>query len=121
MNSTEPFFGVGQVGDEVLGGLQGRAAGDLISHAQVAGDARGKGGFAQARRPGEKDVPQRLAAFGGRVHDDLQPGVHLALPDHFGHALRAQIAVVVSRGGRRLEDRFAAHGLILVALLINGL
>ena len=63
--------------------------------AQVAGNARGEGGLAQARRAVEEDMPQRFAPLGGRVDRDFQPGVHLPLPDHVLHPLRTEIAVLV--------------------------
>ena len=102
-----PFVGVGQVGDQVLGGLQHGAAGDLQGHAQVAGNAGGKGGFAQPRRTVEEDVPQRVAPFAGRIDRDLQPREDLALADHVLHLLRAQQAVVVRGGHGAAYDRLA--------------
>ena len=104
-----PLLGVGQIGDHVLGGRQGRAAGDLEADAQVAGDAHGEGRLAQARRTVEEDVPQRFAPFRGRIDRDFQPRVHFPLPDHVLHPLRAQVAVLVLEFRRRLQDRFPWH------------
>jgi len=89
------LLGVGQVGHQVLGGLDGRTAGQLHAHAQFAGDAQRKGGFPQAGRSVKQDVTQRLAALAGGIDDDHQPLVDLALADHVGHALRPQVAVFV--------------------------
>ena len=67
------FLGVGQVGNQVLGGLQHRAAGDLKGRRPDRGDAGGERGLAQARRAVEQDVPQRVAPLAGRIDRDLQP------------------------------------------------
>ncbi len=87
------------------------AAGDLIAHAQVAGDAGGERGLAQARRTVEQDVPQRFAPLLSRIDGDFQPRVHLALADHVAHPLRAQAAtlfVIDGRlGGGGLKNGFA--------------
>ena len=103
------LFGVGQIGDDVLGGGQGRAAGNLETDAQIAGDAHGEGRFAQPGRTVKEDVSQRLPPFGGRIDGDFQPRIHFPLSDHVLHPLRAQIAVVVLEIQRRLQDRFPGH------------
>ena len=119
-----PLLGVGEIGNDVLGGGQRRAAGDLEADAQIAGNAHRKGGFSQARRPVEQDVAQRLAPFRGRIHRDFQPRVHFPLAHHVLHPLRAQIAVLVVNLDRLLENRFAGHGLLSVVAcqlsVVNG-
>ena len=83
-----PLFDVGQVGDEVLGGRQGRPAGHEEVHVQVVRDAGGEGRLAQPWRAVEEDMAQRLAPLAGRIDGDLQPGKDLALADHVPHPLR---------------------------------
>ena len=57
---------VGQDGRQVAGALDGRAGGGLDVDAHLGGDDVGQGGLAQAGRPVEQDVVDRLApAFGG--------------------------------------------------------
>jgi len=116
------LFGVGEVGDEVLGGLESGAGADLEVDAEVARDAGGEGGLAEAGRAIEEDVAEGLAAFGGRLHGDLQSGVDFALTDHFVHVLGTEGAIVVGGIGRwrgeaglvvigagGLQERFAGH------------
>ena len=55
-----PLFGVGQIGDDVLGRRQGRAAGDLEADAQIAGNAHGEGGLSETGWTIEQNVPQRF-------------------------------------------------------------
>ena len=104
-----PLFGVGQIGNHVFWGRQGRAAGDLEADAQVAGYAHGEGRLAQPRRAVEEDVSQRLPPFRGGIDGDLQPGIHFPLPDHVLHPLRAQVALLVLEFHRLLQDRFPCH------------
>ena len=104
-----PLFGVGQIRDQVFGGGERCAAGDLEAHAQLARNADGESGLAQARRTVEKDVPQRLAAFRGGIDGDFDPRVHFPLPDHLPHPLGTQCAVFVFFGGGICQDRFAGH------------
>ena len=104
------LFGVGEVGNQVLGSRERGAAGDLEGHAQVARDDGGESRLAESGRTVEKNVSQRLAALARSVDGDLDPLVDRALADHFGHPLRTQIAVVVGIGRSLLvEDGFAGH------------
>ena len=101
------FLGVGQIGDQVFGGRQGRAAGDLKGYAQIARDAGGERRLAQSGRAVEQDVPQRLAPLPRGVDGDFQPRVHVALADHVLHPLRAQLAIVFRRRRSGLDQRLA--------------
>ena len=72
-------------------------------------------------------MPQRLFPLLGRVDGDLQPCVDLALPDHLGHSLGTEFAIVVVSDGERrhlragsgirllqgrlLQDGFSGHNL----------
>ena len=105
-----PLLDIGEIRQQVLGGGECGAAGDLHVHAHIARDAGGEGRLAQARRAVEKDMSQRLAPLGGRIDGDAQPLVDFALPDHVAHALRAKIAIFVFGSDGRLENRFAGHG-----------
>jgi len=53
---------IGQDGGEVALDLEGGAGGLLEAHVEFIGNDGGKSGFAQAWRPEEKNVIERLAA-----------------------------------------------------------
>ena len=84
------------------------------------GNAHGERRLAQARRPVEEDVPERFLPFRGRIDGNLQPGIHLPLPDHIPHSLGTQIAVFVLEFGGLLEDGYAAHGPARASGDVNG-
>ena len=94
--------GVGEIGQQILGGSQGRAAGDLERGAEFPRDAGRERRLAEAGRPVEEDVAERLAPLPRRVDRDHEPLVHGPLADHLLHPLRPQRAVfrrgVVRRG-----------------------
>ncbi len=103
------LFGIGEIGYQVLRGLEGGAAGDLDGHPEVAGNAHREGGLAQTGRTVKEDVPQRLPPNQRGVDGDLEPRVHLALPDHLFHPLRAEVVIVVRGGDGRSKEWFACH------------
>ena len=91
------FGGVGQEGHDVHLLVEGRAARDVELDAQLVVQDRGEGRLAQAGRPVEEDVGQRLAPFLGGGQADLEPLGDGTLADDFGEALRA--------GASRRPDR----------------
>jgi hypothetical protein len=97
------FLGIGEVGEQVLGGGEYGAAGDLQGDAQIARDTGGERGFAQARRTIEKNMPQRFLALAGGIDSDRQPLGHVSLPNHLVHVTRPKGDLVVTK----LAERFA--------------
>jgi hypothetical protein len=92
-----PFGAVRQVGEEILGGGERRAAGDLQRGPEFPRDAGGERRLAEAGGAVEEDVAERLAPLAGRVDRDREPLVDGLLADHLLHPLRPQGAVF---GGR---------------------
>ena len=100
-----------RIGEQVLGGLDRRAAGGDQRHVQLARNAVGKRRLAQARRAVEQDVPQRLAPLAGRIDHDVQPLDHVALADHLVDPLGAEDRdETLHRGRSGGKDGFAGHG-----------
>ena len=78
------LFQVGEQPGQVAGLLDGGAAGAFEARAHVFGNDVGEGGFAQAGRPAEEQMIQRLAALFGRLHGDFQALLDVGLPDKLG-------------------------------------
>ena len=73
----------GQDRGQVAGPLDRRARGVLDVHAELAGDDRGQGRLAEARRAVEQDVIGRLSPPPGRGQQHREVGLDLALADVF--------------------------------------
>ena len=71
---------------EVAGPLDGRARGDVHGHAHLRGDDPGQARLAEAGRAGEQHVVDGLAAAAGRLEDDRQVLLELALADELVEA-----------------------------------
>ena len=84
------FLKVGEQTGEVAGFFNGRAAGGLEVGTHGFGENVGDGGFAEAGRPVEQDMVERLAALLGGGDGDLQPLLHLRLAGEIGKEGGAQ-------------------------------
>jgi hypothetical protein len=85
----------GEEGGDIGLALQRRAGGLHQRHAHLLGDDVGKRGLAEARRPGEQDVIERLVAPPRRLDEDRQLLGDLLLVDEVGEGSRSQRAVEV--------------------------
>ena len=81
---------VGEDGSQVALNLQRRAGGLLEADVELIGDDGGEGGFAQARRPKEEHVIERLAAGFGGFKGDGELLFGFGLADEFSEPTRAQ-------------------------------
>ena len=88
----------GEEGGDVGLALQRRAGGLDHRHPHLGGDDVGQRGLAEARRAGEEDVVERLAAAAGGLDEDRQLIGHLRLVDEVGEGRRPQRAVEVLVG-----------------------
>ena len=96
-----------EIRQQVLGGRQGRTAGDLQRGAKLARDASGECRLAEPRRTVEQDVAERVATLPRRIDGDLEPLVDGPLAHHVSHALRPQRAVFGRLFLGCLDARFA--------------
>jgi hypothetical protein len=87
---------VGQQAGEVAGLLDDGAGGDADVAAELVAEDEGQGGLAEARRAGEEDVVERLAAALGGADHHLEALDGLGLAGEIGEGQRAQ-----RRFGRR--------------------
>ena len=94
---NRPFLGIGQIRDQILGCCQCGPTGDLKIDAKIPRDTGRKRSLSESRRAVKKNVAERLGALCGGIYRDFNPLIHLPLPDHVGHMLRAQVAVIVRR------------------------
>ena len=82
-------------------------------HVELVGQDLRQRGLAQARRPGQQDVVERLAAPARGREGDLELGPHRLLPDELVERGRAQgaLELVLARveDPGRLDARHAAH------------
>ena len=81
---------VGEQSGQVAGFFDGGAAGAFDADAHAFGDDVGQGGFAQAGRPAEEKMIQRLAALFGGLDGDFQPFLDIVLAGELGKQGRAQ-------------------------------
>ena len=84
------FLEVGEYGGQIAGTLDGRPARGLEGDAHLVGYHAGKRGLAQARRPGEKQVVEGLAARFGGLDQDGEVFLDARLAEVLGQGLRAQ-------------------------------
>ena len=84
---------VGQQRGEIAGPLQHGTGGLAQIHAQLAGEDVGERGLAEAGRPEDQRVIQRLAAHHRRLHEDLELRLDLLLADVVREPLRADGAI----------------------------
>jgi len=106
---------VGQQRCEVAGLLDHRAGGHPQGHAQLVGDDVAEGGLAEAGRPEDQHVVERVAAGLGRFDVDLQLLAHRGLAEVVGQALGADAGVggVILAGGAGADDAVVGHTVIM--------
>ncbi len=98
---------LGQDGGEVAGTLEGGTRRHVQRHAHLRGGDAGQRGLAETGRPGEQQVVDGLATPAGRLDDDAEVLLQLALADELGESARPQsdldgiLAVV---GDARFEE-----------------
>jgi hypothetical protein len=81
---------LGEDGGEVAGPLQRRARRDVQRDTHLGRRDAGQGRLAEPRRAGEEQVVDGLAAPAGRLDDDRQVLLQLALADEVGEQPRPQ-------------------------------
>ena len=81
---------VGEQRGEVAGLGDDRAGGGAEADAQLARHDLGERGLAEARRPREQHVVERVAARLGRLDEHLEVGARLLLADELAQQLRPQ-------------------------------
>ena len=102
------LFEVGEQRREIAGLGDHRAGGRAEIDAELARDDLRERGLAQARRPDEQDVIERLFAPARRLDEHREIGARLRLPDELGEPLRAQRGVrvlVAALGGDETAGR----------------
>ena len=103
------FFGVGQIGNQILGG--GSAA--PLAICKLTPRSRGmqvaKVVLPRPGGPSNRICPSVSPRFLGGIDRDFQPRVDLALADHVAHPLRAQVAVVLGLVRRWVEELVRAR------------
>ena len=83
----------GEEGGHVALALQRRAGGLHHRHPELGGDDVRERGLAEARRPGQQDVVERLPAAPGSLDEDAELLGHLLLVDEVGERGGAKRAV----------------------------
>ena len=102
---------VGQDRGQIAGALDGRSRGDLQPDAHLAAEDVCQRSFAQARRPIQQHVIQRLAARARRLDEDLEVLAQAILPHHLGQGARAQCGIHHHFLGTALRrNRAIGHG-----------
>ena len=94
----------GEQADQVAGLLQDRTRRGPELDPHLLGEQRGERGLAQAGRPEEEDVVERLLPALGRVDGDLERGLEPGLADELvqpGRPERRLGAALVGQRGRR--------------------
>ncbi len=106
---------LGEDGGQVTGPLQRRTRGDVQGHAHLVRHDPRQRGLAQAGRPGEEQVVDRLAALSGGLEHDAQVVLQLGLADEVGQGSGPQPAL----GGQRVagvdllvDDRLGRQDLV---------
>ena len=102
----------GEDGGHIPGPLNGRAGSNLDVHSHFLGNDVGQGGFAQARRPVEDDMIQRLPPQLGRLDANGQIILDLGLAHELRQLAGAQgkIQVFIIRAGNAGDNPFGAGG-----------
>ncbi len=90
---------VGEDRGEVAGALEHRAGGDRSAHAHLRRDDVGEGGLAEAGRPEQQHVVERLGARAGGGDEHAEVGGDLLLADVLGEGARAQALLEPGLGG----------------------
>ena len=93
-----PSLEVGQIGHQVFGGFQSRAAEEIDVHPQLFGNAMGKRRLPQAWRAVKENVPECLASPQGGINRDSQAGNYLPLPHHLVHSRGPKLRIVLLSG-----------------------
>jgi hypothetical protein len=122
MNSTSCGCRLVSSAAEVAGLLDHRAGGHPQGHAQLVGDDVAEGGLAQAGRPEDQHVVERVAARLGRLDVDLQLLAHRRLAEVVGKALGADAGVggVILAGGAGADDAVVGHVLIMRQVRVSA-
>ena len=87
---------VGEDAGHVDLALERRPRRGVDAHLQLGRDDAGQGRLAQAGRPGQQHVVERLAAVARRLHEDLELLLDAGLADEVGELLGAQRLVEVA-------------------------
>ncbi len=117
MNSTSPSSRPSQDGGQVAGPLKGRSRGDVQAGTHLDGHDGGQGGLAQAGWTGEQQVVDGLAPAPGRLQDDGQVLLELALAHELVEPAGPQAALVTQPVGRHPLDQLG----LVDPLLVGGI
>ena len=98
MNRTSPRAERGQDAGQIALVLERRPRRDAHLGPHLVREQVGERGLAEAGRPGEQHVIERVAALARRLDVDRQVVGDLALADELGEGARAERGVVVGRG-----------------------
>ena len=109
----------GEDGGQVAGPLQGRTRGDVQPGPHLDGHDGGQGGLAQTRRTGEQQVVDGLASPAGRLQDDGQVLLQLALAHELVEPPWSQATFVAQAVDGQALDQSLVEG-IVVALVVGG-
>ncbi len=109
------LFQVGQQRGKVAGLGDDGPRGGAEADAQLARHDLGQRGLAEARRPREQHMVERIAARLGGLDEHLEVGARLLLADELAQVLRAQRLLCVIRIalGAGDETGVVGHGLFV--------
>ena len=103
---------LGEDGGQVAGPLERRARRDVQGDAHLGGGDAGQRRLAEPGRPGEQQVVDGLAAPAGRLDDDAEVLLQLALADELGEQARPQPGLddVLGVAGDARVEELVTHG-----------